>query len=78
MLLSESDEDFELGKTLLEGLGIKPSCLLNYNTKASNRFKFKFKMEAGELKRWEPQPIFYEWSTYHLGVDSVGNIIETP
>lgn len=51
MLLSSNDDDFEIGKTILEGLGIKPSCLLNYNTKQSLKSDFKFKMVAGELVR---------------------------
>lgn len=66
MLLSENDDDFEVGAAILEGLGIRPSSLLNYNSKNVIKSDFRFKMVAGKLKRynlpeypryWNPMPI---------------------
>lgn len=74
MLLSNNDEDFELGKTILEGLGIKPSCLLNYNTKQSLKSDFKFKMVAGELKRYNLPEYPRYWSTMPIISSTVDNI----
>ncbi len=53
MLLSESDEDFNVGVALCEFHSIKPSRLFHGNWKGSEDCKYVFKMNFGKLIRRE-------------------------